>query len=168
MAPPQPAEPSEVASLLMQALALHQAGQLAAAQKIYVQILAIDPDQFDARHLLGFICHQSGDSALPVHYIDLALPENSAHLAKNNRGITSLAPHAFRRGAGERDRAWRRGWMMPVHSNRSVTLFELKRFAEALASGDRAIAQRPIIRRRSEPRQRLERAEAVRRGIGRL
>ena len=95
----------------MQALALHQAGRLAEAEKIYVQILAIDPDQFDARHLLGFIFHQRGDSALAVHYIDLALQKNPGNiLALNNRGIALNA---------------------------------LKRFDEALASYDRAIAVRP-------------------------
>jgi len=78
----------------MQALALHQAGQLAEAQKIYVQILAIDPDQFDARHLLGFIFHQRGDSALALHNIDLALRKNFGEFLRRlgncSEGLESL------------------------------------------------------------------------------
>jgi tetratricopeptide (TPR) repeat protein len=95
----------------MQALALHQAGRLPEAKKIYRQILALDPDQFDARHLLGFIFHQRGDSAQAVHHIDLALQ-------KNPDGILAL-------------------------NNRGIALNALKRFDEALASYDRAIALQP-------------------------
>src|ERR1700688_3756969 len=96
MAPQQSAELSQVASLLTQGLALHQAGRLAEAEKIYRQILAIDPDQFDSRHLLGFIFHQRGDSARAVHHIDLALQKDSDNiLALNNRGIAINALKLF-------------------------------------------------------------------------
>lgn len=40
------------------ALALHQAGDLAAAETIYRSILAREPTQFDACHMLGVICAQ--------------------------------------------------------------------------------------------------------------
>ena len=40
-----------IASLLQQALAHHQQGQLGAAQAFYRQVLALQPQQFDALHL---------------------------------------------------------------------------------------------------------------------
>ena len=90
----------------MQALALHQAGRLAEAEKIYGQILAIDPDQFDARHLLGFIFHQRGDSARAIHHIDLALQKNpDGILALNNRGIALNALKRFDEALASYDRA---------------------------------------------------------------
>ena len=55
-------ELSKVPSLFAEALALHQAGRLADAEKIYNQILAMQPDHFDSLHLLGVIFHGSGQS----------------------------------------------------------------------------------------------------------
>ena len=145
MAPTRSAEPSEVASLLVQALALHQAGRLAEAEKIYGQILAIDPDQFDARHLLGFIFHQRGDSALAVHHIDLALQKNPDNiLALNNRGIALNALKRFDEALASYDRAIAvRPDFLEALMNRGNTLQELRRLDAALASFDRAIAVRP-------------------------
>jgi tetratricopeptide (TPR) repeat protein len=145
MAPLQPAELSELASLLMQGLALHQAGRLAEAEKIYSQILAVDPDQFDARHLLGFIFHQRGDSAQAVHHIDLALQKNPDNiLALNNRGIALNALKRFDEALASYDRAIAmRPDFLEALMNRGNTLQELQRFDEALASFDRAVAVRP-------------------------
>jgi len=53
---------------LQHATALHQAGRLAEAQPIYRQILATDPNNADALHLLGVLAHQTGypDHAEPL------------------------------------------------------------------------------------------------------
>jgi Flp pilus assembly protein TadD len=48
---------------LKTALALHQRGEWAQAEALYRQVLATDPEQPDALHLLGFMAHQRGDSA---------------------------------------------------------------------------------------------------------
>src|SRR5580658_7865613 len=145
MAPSRPAELPQVAPLLMRGLALHQAGRLAEAEKIYRQILAIDPDQFDAQHLLGFIFHQRGDSARAVHHIDLALQKNPDNiLALNNRGIALNALKRFDEALASYDRAIAmRPDFLEALMNRGNTLQELQRFDEALASFDRAVAVRP-------------------------
>jgi tetratricopeptide (TPR) repeat protein len=134
-----------VASLLTQALALHQAGRLAEAERIYSQILAIDPDQFDARHLLGFIFHQRGDSAQAVHHIDLALQKDPDNiLALNNRGIALNALERFDEALASYDRAIAtRPDFVEALINRGNTLQGLQRFDESLASFDRAVAVRP-------------------------
>ena len=131
--------------MLTQGLALHQAGRLVEAEKIYRQILAIDPDQFDAQHLLGFIFHQRGDSARAVHHIDLALQKDSDNiLALNNRGIALNALKRFDEALASYDRAIVvRPEFVEALINRGNTLQQLQRFDEALASFDRAVAVRP-------------------------
>src|ERR1700730_7021545 len=51
----------------------HQAGRLAAAEQIYRQILAVDPNQPHAIHLLGVIAHQVGRPDVAVEYIERAI-----------------------------------------------------------------------------------------------
>ena len=47
----------------------HQAGRLQAAEQIYRQILAAEPNQADAWHLLGVINGQTGNHQRSVEYI---------------------------------------------------------------------------------------------------
>ncbi len=55
------------------AVQLHQAGRLEAAEQIYRQIVAIEPNHADAIHLLGVIARQSGRHAVAVDYIARAI-----------------------------------------------------------------------------------------------
>ncbi len=48
---------------LHQAIALHQAGDLDAAESLYRDILAREPEQADALHLLGLVQYAKGDAA---------------------------------------------------------------------------------------------------------
>ncbi|MBL8807328.1 MAG: tetratricopeptide repeat protein [Rhodospirillales bacterium] len=71
-------------SPLQSALALHQAGDLAAAEGLYAAHLAGSPDDSEALHLLGVLKHQSGRSAdgraLVARAVGLA-PEVGAYRA---------------------------------------------------------------------------------------
>ncbi len=51
----------------------HQAGRLQAAEQIYRQILAVEPNHGDAIHLLGLIAHQVGKHEVAVEYIRRAI-----------------------------------------------------------------------------------------------
>ena len=51
----------------------HQSGRLQAAEQIYRQILAVEPNQADALHLLGVIAHQTGRHEVAVEYIGRAI-----------------------------------------------------------------------------------------------
>ena len=53
-----PVQQPDVATLFKQGLALHQQGKLAQAKAIYEQVLAKNPQHFDALHLLGVIAAQ--------------------------------------------------------------------------------------------------------------
>jgi tetratricopeptide (TPR) repeat protein len=136
---------STVTSLLAEALALHQAGRLADAEKIYNQILATEPDHFDCLHLLGVIFYQRGHHEDAVRQIDSALrrdPNNA--FALNNRGNALQELKRFEEALAGYDRAVAlRPDYAEAHSNRGNTLHALKRFEEALASYGRALALHP-------------------------
>ena len=88
--------PSDVRSLLSQALSLHQAGQLTEAEELYRKVLAIDPCQFDGRHLLGLAHFQRGDCAEAVRHFDLALAiKPNAAAAYNSRAAALNALKRF-------------------------------------------------------------------------
>src|SRR5262249_33908977 len=53
-----------------------QAGQLEAAQRIWEQILAAEPNLADALHLLGVIASQGGNNQLAAGYIRRAIEQN--------------------------------------------------------------------------------------------
>ena len=53
---------ANVTALVHAAIALHRSGDLAAAQKSYRRVLAADPKNVDALHLLGAILGQQGDA----------------------------------------------------------------------------------------------------------
>lgn len=60
--------PEEIYPTLKEAVALHQRGDLAAAEAAYERILRAQPDQADALHFLGVLMHQRGrdDEALAL------------------------------------------------------------------------------------------------------
>jgi protein O-GlcNAc transferase len=73
---------------LVEGLAHHQAGRLDQAVAAYRGVLAIDPDEPDALHLLGVISHQVGQQPLAVQLIYQAIakrpdnPDYRANLAE--------------------------------------------------------------------------------------
>jgi predicted O-linked N-acetylglucosamine transferase (SPINDLY family) len=66
------------ARLLAEAAAHHRAGRLAAAERLYRRILAVDPDHADSLHLLGLIAHQTGHSDQALELIGRAIELNAA------------------------------------------------------------------------------------------
>jgi predicted O-linked N-acetylglucosamine transferase (SPINDLY family) len=58
---------------LAMALQHHQAGRVQAAEEIYRQILAVEPNHVDALHLLGVLASQAGQYQLAVEYIGRAI-----------------------------------------------------------------------------------------------
>src|SRR5688572_7169831 len=56
----------------------HQAGQLQAAEQLYRQILAVDPNHAEALHLLGLIALQQRNYEFAVQVISRAVTLNPA------------------------------------------------------------------------------------------
>jgi tetratricopeptide (TPR) repeat protein len=138
-------ELSRTAVLLVNALALHQAGRLVEAEKVYRQVLDIQSDQFDSLHYLGVILFQRGDPAAAVEQIDRALKRNPNDAAAlNNRGNALLALRRLEEALASYDRALA---LQPTHAdaqcNRGAALHALKRYEEALAACDRTIVLQP-------------------------
>ncbi len=81
-----------VATLLARGLAEHKAGRISAAIDLYTQVLAFDPDQPYALHLLGEIAHRAGKNERAVELIGraVALLPNLAE-AHNNLGTAYQA-----------------------------------------------------------------------------
>jgi len=128
-----------------QATDLHRTGNLAAAERLYLRLLAAEPDHFDALHMLGVLrCQQRRfDEALAL--IGDALRKNPGfppvHL---NYG---LALGALRRPEDALASFEKALALAPdyaeAHHHRGVALRGLGRPMEALASFEKALAARP-------------------------
>ncbi len=133
------------AQLLQRALASHQQGRLAEAEALYREILARDPEHFDALHLSGVIAYQQGRYDAAVESIGRALMRERTQAAPySNLGLTLLAQGRHEAAlacfvqalALQPDQAG-------SHNNRGNALRGLKRNQEALACYDRALALQP-------------------------
>jgi len=145
MAQPQQTGQKGLPSLLAEGFAHHQAGRMAEAEWFYTQILAREPDHFDALHLRGLIHHQRGDHVGALSQIDAALrriPDNI--LGLNNRGLVLNALGRFEEALASYARSLSLRPDFPeALLNRGNTLKDMQRLEAALASFDRAIAARP-------------------------
>jgi len=133
--------------LIKQAISLHQQGRLVEAEAAYKTVLHIDPNEFDALHMLGIVNAQRGSfeeaeklfrRALTVDAkVPPCLQNYAAVLCKLERfaeaieyftSAIKLAPnHA------------------PLYADRGHALFALRRVNEALSDYDRALALRPDL-----------------------
>jgi tetratricopeptide (TPR) repeat protein len=142
-----PARPTgkTVAVLLDEAVALHRAGRLADAAKIYRQILTIEPDHFACLHMLGVISAQSGEYEEAVEQIGAALSLNANHLnALSNLGNAQLALSRCDDALASYDRALAlQPDLVVVRCNRGNALHVLNRYSEALESYDRVLSLQP-------------------------
>jgi len=133
------------ATLLQQAVTLHQQGRLEQAYTLYQQVLARAPQQFDALHLSGVIERQRGNPARAAALIREALqvdPQQArAHAnlgaALNDLGQPEAALDSID-AALRLDPRYALAW-----NNRGNTLRRLGRAREALDSYERALAVQP-------------------------
>jgi protein O-GlcNAc transferase len=139
------APPADISSILHQALAFHQAGQLAEAERLYRNVLQANPNIFDALHLLGVIHHQRGAYDEAIRQIGLALKINpKSAAAHNNLGNALKQLKRLDEALKSYDRAISiKPDYVEAFSNRGNTLNELERFDEALTSCDRAVKLKP-------------------------
>jgi Flp pilus assembly protein TadD len=64
------AERTQLADAIRVAIDYHKAGRLNEAAALYRQMLAADPDHFDALQLLGVLSHQTGDTKRAVELLE--------------------------------------------------------------------------------------------------
>jgi len=130
------------AVLLRRAVALQQQGNLAAAEAIYRQILAVDPRDPNALHLLGLVALRCGNAEEAVRLIREAtsvVPDQSHFLS--NLGAAQRAAGRPGEALQSYDQAIAlRPDYAEAHNNRGIALEQLGRPREALACYVRAIA----------------------------
>lgn len=136
---------SLAASLLQQAVELHQQGRLQPAQALYRQVLELNPHQFDALHLLGVIARQQGDAANAVELISRAIAVDADQAnAHCNLGVALLDLGRVDDALASHERALA---LNPTYalawSNRGNALRRLGLPDEALESYQRALAIQP-------------------------
>jgi len=74
--------------VLERAIGAHQQGRLGEAERLYSEILAAEPEHFDAQHLLGIVRHQQGRGTEALELIGAALkakPDSAQALS--NQGL---------------------------------------------------------------------------------
>jgi len=137
--------PPDTGQMLDKALAHHQAGNLASAEKLYRKVIKMEPGNADALHLLGLVHHHRGRHGKAAGMIERALklqPGNPMFL--NNLGEAL-------RAAGEAEKAaecYRRVLEADPASadalcNLGLALIELGEETEAEETLERAIAAGP-------------------------
>ena len=135
-------------ALLINAVRLHQAGDLAGAERLYGAVLRASPRHAQALYLLGFVHFQRGQFEDAERLIGQSLQVNpQSPDAWYNRGCAlqrlqrnAEAASCFERAVAlkpDYDEAW---------TNRGVALLALRRHAEALESFNRALALKPLDR----------------------
>jgi predicted O-linked N-acetylglucosamine transferase (SPINDLY family) len=136
---------SNIQADLKSALALHQRGQLAEAEQIYLRILKTAPDHFDATHLLGVALMQLGRPVEGERLITHALkiiPNSPEALYNQGSALNELK--RFDEALASYDKAIAlKADYAEAFNNRGNILQKLKHFDEALASFDNAIALKP-------------------------
>ena len=135
----------QLQGLVQQALTLHQEGQFSKAQMLYVQVLAEQPDHFDALQLLGTLSAQIGQHASALDFLDQALriqPDHAACHANRGNALKALKRPHDALASYARALALRPNYAQ-AFSNRGNVLMDLHRNEEALASFDQAIGIKP-------------------------
>ncbi len=136
-----------ISELLAIAVPHHQGGRLQAAEQIYRQILAIEPNHADAWHLLGLIASQVGKHEVAVEYIGRAIGlKGNAAVFHGNLGNVL-------RAQGKRDKAvacYRRALELQpdyaeAHNNLGVALKEEGKLDEAITCYRRALELKPDL-----------------------
>lgn len=131
--------------LFDQAIGLHQQGALADAERLYTQVLAIEPASFGPRHMLGVIRAQQGRGAEAVALIGSALELNPGVApAWINHGNVLAAMGRLDEAAASYSQALALTPGDGALRNRRGDVFRLlKRYEEAIADYEKVLAAHP-------------------------
>ena len=135
----------ELSRRLNQAIAVHQTGRLAEAERLYLDILETHPNHFDAIHLLGVVRHQQGRQLEALELIGSALQRNPRSVdALSNHGavLQRLGRHEEALTSYDRALAIRPDDVRALYA-RGNLLKGLGRLEEALAGYDKVATLKP-------------------------
>ncbi|HEX4635439.1 MAG TPA: tetratricopeptide repeat protein [Rhizomicrobium sp.] len=129
-------------ALLSQAIAFHQTGRLADAERLYRQLMAVNPGEAAAPHMLGVVRAQQGrnSEALELMGTALALKPEAPEIL-SNYGNVLKAQGRFQEALASYDKALSIKPDYPATWNkRALVLRDLGRLAEALESAGKALS----------------------------
>lgn len=143
--PPPAGNASALQTLQHQATHLHMQGNLAEAERLYAQALALQPNNYQLLSMLGVLAAQTGRPSLAAGLFSKAISVNPQEpVLHNNLGIALTELQRCLEAEACFDRAIS---LMPVYSdaysNRGVALVNGKHFARAFADFDAAISMNP-------------------------
>ena len=143
--PVQQAAPSAVQQRLVAALQHHQAGRLQDAERLYRQVLAVDPRNADGLHLLGMVACQMGRADQAADMITRAITINPTEASYHaNLGIAFKQLGRLAEAAACYRRALTLWPDFPeAHNSLGNVLGDQGRPDEAAACFRRALALRP-------------------------
>jgi len=134
----------ETHELLRQALDAQKRGDLFLAERFYLEVLAREPRDFNANHLMGVLRFQQGRPAEALRLLDTALTVNLVPDALAHRGLVLHALGLSVEALASLDRALA---LKPDQADalnwRGMVLQALGRPVEALASLEAALARNP-------------------------
>ncbi len=137
--------PDDVQAALQQGLAHYRAGRFAEAERVYRGILARQPQEPEALHMLGVLAHQAGHDEVAVDLIGQAIRVAPKRPAFHNnlgscheaRGDLRAALAAYRRALALRSD------LPEAHNNVGNVLQATGDYAAAIAAYRRALALHP-------------------------
>ena len=137
--------PPQIKALCDQAVALHQAGKLAEAERLYLQARGADPGDFTANYLLGVIQHGRGEFGPALLSMETALTANpNAATPWLYRGLLLEAAGRNSEALDSYNRAITLAPNMPeALVNRGSLSCRMGRAGHALADFDQALALKP-------------------------
>jgi len=136
---------ADVTAVLGQAVAAHQAGNLARPESLYQLVLSKDEKQFDALHMLGVLAGQSGDFTKADRLLRLALkidPRSFEALANHARILLELKQYDQALGVADKALSIHPGYIN-AHLLRGSALLLSRKLEPALQSFDRALELKP-------------------------
>jgi len=128
--------------VLNQAIAFHQAGRLADAERLYLQLMAADPREATAPHMLGVVRAQQGrhGEALELMRTALALKPKAPEILSNFANVLR-AEGRLEEALSNYDQALQaKPDYVGAWNKRALVLRELGRLDEALESAGKALA----------------------------
>lgn len=128
-------------AVIRRGLEFHQLGNIVAARELYASVLQESPKHFDALHLLGVICSQTGEPETGIRLLTEALEINKHHaVAHNNLGNAYAQLANWHAAVRNYEKAIH---LDPLYSlaffNRGIAHEELGQIHAALSSYRRAI-----------------------------
>ena len=145
LAKPLPPTP-RVARLLDKAVQHHRAGRLAEAERSYNEILAVDPEQPDALHLLGILVGMAGAHERATTLIERSLRHKRTAQAYVHLGVAQVGAGRVTEATRSFEAAIRlEPGHAQAHHHRANALGQLGRRADAIAAYHKAIKAKPDL-----------------------